>query len=357
MRTKAQQRTQAPKTPELAELDALIPVVCAECRVTYLAPLRNTSHTHWDCPRCGPHSPIDPASLPQKTSVLAAILRLLRRMRLPGALSQLALILAVFGVFLFCVDWYLLRNPRAVPRKAAVTQHDVVAEIALTDSGGALTKGGRSADEVVRRVRGNQGRSRVAPSRRPSDVAVSQAVPLPPEQLSRSQRDTRRNNAGPPSPSDAVAQPAASSIAAAGHAATEVATIFELMQHPDRMGQQIEIRGRIVDVANDAVGNVCTSFEVGGIRVRLESEDEYHYRRVKVVDYQGRTFDRLFVDADGPLSDHLRWIFPHDSLRLTLTPGVRFDRFTDRLLWGMIVVDIQPASPESVGQEIGPIVR
>jgi hypothetical protein len=254
---------------------------------------------------------VDPASLPRRTMPLHGLWQALKRTRLPIALVQLMLILGIFALFLWGVNLYLERNPRAVPRQPRNSPRS--SAVKLAETGRAATNGQAPQAPQVQKASLPDG--------------AGQAATLTAPQIAAS-----------PNLSEPFDQAVASSPFTTG--------VYALLPASSRIGQRFELICRIVNVSDDAAGQICNSFELNGRPMRLSPDDEQRYRRLEIVDLKKHRCTELFIDGQGPFAQHLDWILPHDYLRLVVTPGVRFDRFSDRMDWGLIVLEIQPALPE-----------
>jgi len=308
----------------ISEVDELTPIVCAECRATYLAPVKDRNS--WICPRCGPSLPIETEG--QESSVsLDLASRWRPRVRIPLFLVQLAIIALLFGVFLAVANYLLVSSPSLALDDGTRQGPDMAAQPA-TPAMAATTD-----DE-------------------PPTVAAATVDSSAPATPSVAIDDERPTSAGGDDP--ATTEPAAVRVAPA----TETVP-FELSQLPlgtltlsdfvqqarELVGREARIACRVTQIDDEVGGWLPHSYQLNGEQIQLSTEDEPEFRRIYVVDAEGQEFSRIFVRPDGRLSDDLAWVLPGDWLILEGTPGKRFDRFSSQMTWGLIVTKILPVPP------------
>ena len=321
----------------LSEVEDLVPVVCSECGVSYMAGV-TAGQGALVCPQCGPSIPID--ETPQRRRAL----KFRRpRIRLSLGLLQFLVLALTFAVFLgivlstlnaqrgskkplstdAIVQRMLGKQPAPLRQASNVRSSLFNSDTSTTDapkeSETGATLAARDSNKSVDDDAASNADVDRSPATRDPVTAAARGDTLRPIE------DELVMTVAPPLPDNNV-------------------TIKYVMENAERLrGRQVTLLCRLVAIHDDAQDRVPNRFEVDGTLVRLSSEEELNFRRLEVRDVDGRMSPDIYLKDRGELAKQFAWLQPEDWVVLTVTPGQKM-RPPGQPRWGLIVTRVAPAA-------------
>ena len=159
--------------------------VCSECGTTYSV-AANGGNESWQCPCCGPSTPIVVKDAPRKSKRRQR--RRLPRIRLPFFVVQVFVVLLTFAIFMVSVKFYLEGRPRfrkKLPRPAMAE-----AGVLATNSPPAGAEEQPSDNQDGEVAPGNTADSAEEPTPNHALTPVAPADEIPPREIANSANST-----------------------------------------------------------------------------------------------------------------------------------------------------------------------